>query len=224
MCLFYTQDKGGQYLYWPRNASVADWFSTRLLSVEKLVRFQPEARLHPVTIGGKIDPQEVIMPAQPCQEDGRPGYRWGSQGTCYTYTSGDDSSRESARARAERQGRAARASGYEGMYKWENESKYNELDGDERVLANAIFGVVEEVGPLDEAEGVWVGYKSAEENESSEIGAMCGNCVYFVSENECAILSREIEPEATCRFSIIPPGYVEERGDEEMSLWKGSFL
>jgi hypothetical protein len=46
------------------------------------------------------------MPVQPCHEDGKPGYRWGESGKCYTYTPGDEESRERARALAERQGRA----------------------------------------------------------------------------------------------------------------------
>lgn len=59
------------------------------------------------------------MPVGPCQENGKPGYRWGDSGKCYVYTPGDESSKGRARAAAERQGRAARAGGYEGsMEKW----------------------------------------------------------------------------------------------------------
>jgi hypothetical protein len=54
------------------------------------------------------------MPIQDCQEDGKPGYRWGEQGSCYTYTAGDAASRERAKERAKRQGRAIEAyRGYE---------------------------------------------------------------------------------------------------------------
>ena len=57
------------------------------------------------------------MPVHACQEGGKPGYRWGSKGKCYTYTRGNEASRKRAHAKAERQGRAARASGYRGSIK-----------------------------------------------------------------------------------------------------------
>lgn len=53
------------------------------------------------------------MPVESCQQAGRPGFRWGQAGTCYTYLPGDESSRERARARAEAQGRAIEAAGGE---------------------------------------------------------------------------------------------------------------
>ena len=46
------------------------------------------------------------MPVQECREEGRPGWRWGSRGKCYTYSPGDDRGRREAREKAERQGRA----------------------------------------------------------------------------------------------------------------------
>ena len=49
------------------------------------------------------------MPVKRCQSDGKPGYKWGDEGKCYTYTQGDDESRERAKAKAERQGRAVEA-------------------------------------------------------------------------------------------------------------------
>ena len=54
------------------------------------------------------------MPIYSCYENGRPGYRWGENGKCYTYQQGDDRSRRRAKQRAEAQGRAAYASGYKG--------------------------------------------------------------------------------------------------------------
>jgi len=54
------------------------------------------------------------MPVQRCQSDGKPGYKWGKQGKCYTYTPGDKLGRQDAMEKAKRQGRAARASGYRG--------------------------------------------------------------------------------------------------------------
>ena len=54
------------------------------------------------------------MPVQRGKDgDGR-YYRWGDSGKRYHYKPGDKESRDKARAKAEKQGRAARASGYRG--------------------------------------------------------------------------------------------------------------
>lgn len=50
------------------------------------------------------------MPVQRCTINGKPGFRWGSSGKCYGYTAGNSASRNRARNKAERQGRAVRAS------------------------------------------------------------------------------------------------------------------
>lgn len=52
------------------------------------------------------------MPVQRCTKDGKPGYKWGKQGKCYTYTPGNPQSRARAKDNAEMQGRAAHAAGY----------------------------------------------------------------------------------------------------------------
>ena len=46
------------------------------------------------------------MPVERCMSDGKLGWRWGDSGVCYT---GND-----AKDKAEEQGQAAYASGYEG--------------------------------------------------------------------------------------------------------------
>lgn len=51
------------------------------------------------------------MPVQSCQKDGKPGFKWGRQGACFTYTPGNTASRNRARAKAARQGRAIKAKG-----------------------------------------------------------------------------------------------------------------
>lgn len=43
------------------------------------------------------------MPIKECQIDGKPGYKWGDQGKCYTYED-SESSKKSARSKAHRQG------------------------------------------------------------------------------------------------------------------------
>ena len=50
------------------------------------------------------------MPVQDCQENGKPGKRWGESGKCYTYTPGDKASLDRARNRALEQGRAIESS------------------------------------------------------------------------------------------------------------------
>ncbi len=54
------------------------------------------------------------MPVQACQLDGKPGFKWGGKGKCYTYTAGSLRSKARARLKAEAQGRAAYAAGYKG--------------------------------------------------------------------------------------------------------------
>jgi len=50
------------------------------------------------------------MPVQPCRKDGKPGYRYGKSGKCYTYTPGNEKSRKSAKRKAYLQGAAIKAS------------------------------------------------------------------------------------------------------------------
>ncbi|HET9259972.1 MAG TPA: hypothetical protein VFP42_07575 [Acidimicrobiia bacterium] len=54
------------------------------------------------------------MPVRRGKDGDGPYYRWGESGKKYHYESGNKSSREKAKASAEKQGRAARASGYRG--------------------------------------------------------------------------------------------------------------
>lgn len=49
------------------------------------------------------------MPVQKCQANNKPGYKWGQQGKCYTYTKGSKSSEAAALAKAAKQGRAVEA-------------------------------------------------------------------------------------------------------------------
>lgn len=54
------------------------------------------------------------MPVRRGKDGDGPYYQWGNSGKKYHYESGNKSSREKARDKAERQGKAARASGYKG--------------------------------------------------------------------------------------------------------------
>lgn len=50
------------------------------------------------------------MPRERCQRDGKPGWRYGPTGRCYTYTPGNRASEANAIAKAEAQGAAIRRS------------------------------------------------------------------------------------------------------------------
>lgn len=47
------------------------------------------------------------MPVHRTTSNGKPAYQWGNSGKKYTYKPGDKASRERAKAKAKRQGRAA---------------------------------------------------------------------------------------------------------------------
>ena len=50
------------------------------------------------------------MPVMPCKEDGKPGFKFGEDGKCYTYIPGNKLSMEAARERARNQGAAIKIS------------------------------------------------------------------------------------------------------------------
>ena len=58
--------------------------------------------------------EETDMPVQRSKDGKGPYYRWGNSGKKYHYEPGNKQSRDAAKKKAERQGRAARASGYQG--------------------------------------------------------------------------------------------------------------
>lgn len=138
------------------------------------------------------------MPVTSCQENGKPGYRWGSSGKCYTYTAGNESSKNRARSSAERQGRAARAGGYQGVYKSTLEELLEDAPG----------------GGFPEA------YRPATADDVPE-GRACGNCVFF-NEN---ILDEE--GRAWCEWweDFAQGGfYCDAWVGEEYKIWNGSLL
>lgn len=58
--------------------------------------------------------EEDEMPVKRGKDGNGPFYQWGTSGKKYRYTSGEHSSREAAKKKAEKQGQAAWASGYRG--------------------------------------------------------------------------------------------------------------
>ena len=49
------------------------------------------------------------MPLEKCTSNGRPGYKWGTSGKCYTYDANNQAARERAKQLAVRQGQAIEA-------------------------------------------------------------------------------------------------------------------
>jgi hypothetical protein len=49
------------------------------------------------------------MPVMSCKQGGKPGFKWGDSGKCYTYTANDPVSRAKARNKAAQQGRAIKS-------------------------------------------------------------------------------------------------------------------
>lgn len=103
---------------------------------------------------------------------------------------------------------------------WEGQSLYEELPEPEKVLANKLLELADEVGPLDKAEGIWVGYVDGSQNDNLSIGIKCGNCALHKSENACAILSIPIEEDGYCRFAVVPNSRVNTNAivDDEMTM------
>ena len=44
------------------------------------------------------------MPVKECEDNGKPGFKWGDQNNCYTYDPNDKKSKENARRKAQIQG------------------------------------------------------------------------------------------------------------------------
>src|SRR5690606_27089015 len=61
---------------------------------------------------GGLPRKEGVMPVHRGKDSKGAYYQWGDSGKKYRYETGDKSSRERARSKAEKQGQAARASGY----------------------------------------------------------------------------------------------------------------
>ena len=96
---------------------------------------------------------------------------------------------------------------------WEGKPLYDELSDAERMLADSLLKLAQEAGPLDKAEGIWVGYVDGANNENNSIGVNCGNCALHKSSVACAILDMPIEEAGACRFAVIPDGYVTTGSD-----------
>jgi len=52
------------------------------------------------------------MPVMKCRRKGRPGYKWGASGHCYTYEPGSRAGVATAKRKARIQGAAVKSKGY----------------------------------------------------------------------------------------------------------------
>jgi hypothetical protein len=78
------------------------------------------------------------MPIKSCKLDNKPGYKWGDEGKCYTYTPGDETSRKAAKKKAIKQGLAV-----EGPEKFAKEASSLEITQDE--LSTMTEGIAEQL-------------------------------------------------------------------------------
>lgn len=142
------------------------------------------------------------MPVQSCSDNERPGYKWGEQGVCYTYSKGNLSQKKRAKRRAFYQGLA--------MGEASNFKKSEDLTEEEAMLADALLAIATMYGKFNEDEsGIWAGYDSPEENDVKDIGVKCSNCVLYEGNGVCKIIAQQVEEEGKCRFAVIPDGIVE---------------
>lgn len=92
---------------------------------------------------------------------------------------------------------------------------YQQVDGDEKAMVDAILAVVEDFGKFQsEGSNINAGYDDAQNNPNLEIGVKCGNCVFHIGQGEdidCSVVEQDIEEDGACRFSMIPPGLVTPR-------------
>lgn len=106
------------------------------------------------------------MPIQTCQADGKPGFKWGDAGKCYTYTAGDDASRNAAKQKAIKQGLAAgggkleeRMLTIDGM-DWRVVLSTRELESDEGGVA--VLGLLTETDNIIMLDGTANGQRQEE--------------------------------------------------------------
>jgi len=52
------------------------------------------------------------MPVHSCMKNGKPGYKWGKSGKCYTYMANNKKARDRAKKKALAQARAIFSKGY----------------------------------------------------------------------------------------------------------------
>lgn len=103
---------------------------------------------------------------------------------------------------------------------------YDNLPEDEQKLADALLELVAEIGYLDEAEGIYVGYVDGSQNDNLDMNIKCGTCALHVTDNKCSIIKQEIEENGLCRFAVIPYEYansIRENSEGEVNMNKAKY-
>ena len=86
----------------------------------------------------------------------------------------------------------------------ENETPY-EVTPRQLAEKDALESLVEVFGQFDQGSGAEGShYTAAADNPFKEQGLICSNCVFYEGGQGCEIVSGVIEPDAICKFWIIP--------------------
>jgi len=80
----------------------------------------------------------------------------------------------------------------------------------EAEYVNAMIGIAGKYGKLanGDANGIWVGYVPAMENDNLPIGVKCGNCAFYEGNGVCKIVAQAVEEDGYCRLAAIWQGAV----------------
>lgn len=89
------------------------------------------------------------MPVTSCDSNGRPGYKFGNGGFCYTYEVGNESSKKRAKAKAKLQEIAARASG------WTEKSNSKEKHKEKKMEINFSYDDAQKIKKEHESMAAW---------------------------------------------------------------------
>ena len=81
----------------------------------------------------------------------------------------------------------------------------DDLTARQAALYDAVEKIAEDFGPFDTGTGpTGAHYVSAAENPFKPQGITCANCALYAGPRACEIVSGDIDPDAACKFWIIP--------------------
>jgi HK97 family phage major capsid protein/HK97 family phage prohead protease len=89
-----------------------------------------------------------------------------------------------------------------------------DMSAGQAALYEAYEEVVDELGPFDQTSGEH-GAHYMEANPFADKGMKCANCAFYAGPKACEIVSGDINPEAVCKFWIIPERLLEEAPEME---------
>lgn len=161
------------------------------------------------------------MPLERCNAEGRPGFRWGQGGRCYTYRQGNGDARVRARGRALRQGRAIERSEslHEGHRLVTLGRVRPALEQNERRLIVPVRRLVRRLSQLISVDEWRV---AAGERRLPDLDARLANLLATSEEEMSAVLRvprslrEQVEPDELARLLI--GERVREIGDEAVAV------